>query len=72
MHEKFENLVSKWREENVTEDMMETSEQWIMGETGDVRPSETTKHLISDPDRSPYYDYHKYKAVFFKETETDE
>ncbi|XP_071141100.1 paired amphipathic helix protein Sin3a-like isoform X1 [Mytilus edulis] len=72
MHEKFENLVSKWREENVTEDMMENSENWIMGETGDVRPSETTKHLISDPDRSPYYDYHKYKAVFFKEAETDE
>ena len=72
MHEKFEDLVSKWRDENVTSEMMETSQQWIMGNSKDVKSSETTRHQISDVEKSPYYDYHKYKVQYFKEPETDD
>lgn len=71
MHEKFEELVSKWREENVTGDMMEDCEQWMMGEMDDIKLSETTRVRISDSDKSPYYDYHKYKVQYFKESEKE-
>ena len=54
--------------------MTDNTEQWLMGENDDVRPSETRREEISDPEKMPYYDFCKYRVKFLKESykETDE
>ena len=66
MHEKFDDLVSKWRDENVSAEMMNSTEEWLMGETDDMKPCETTPYKITEKEKSPYYQYQKYRVKFFK------
>ncbi|WAR30203.1 SIN3A-like protein [Mya arenaria] len=63
--------VEKWRKGHVTKDQESRCTKWLLGETGDNRPNVTTKVEIDKPDKSPYYQYAKYRVKFLKDIEND-
>ncbi|XP_052786837.1 paired amphipathic helix protein Sin3a-like isoform X2 [Mya arenaria] len=71
LHHKFSEWVEKWRKGHVTKDQESRCTKWLLGETGDNRPNVTTKVEIDKPDKSPYYQYAKYRVKFLKDIEND-
>ncbi|XP_053386924.1 LOW QUALITY PROTEIN: paired amphipathic helix protein Sin3a-like [Mercenaria mercenaria] len=67
LHNKFSSWVEKWRKGNVTKEMEAKCNKWLMGETDNNRPCETSKREIDIPEKSPYYKYYKYKVQFLKD-----
>ena len=60
LHDKFDSWHSKWQKDNVTPEMASETDQWLMGEGEDIKPSKTHKEPKKNPAKAPYYEYYKY------------
>jgi len=64
MHKKFDNLLKKWKIENVTSEEEKRCKEWLMGHADDNKPCRTFINNKNNLDKAPYYQYNKYVVEY--------
>ena len=64
LHRKFDNVVNKWKSENVTSDEESKCKDWLIGNSDGNKQCKTVIDNTNNLERAPYYEYNKYVVSY--------